>query len=56
MMDRAERAGFLDEAIYLHLLDEELVPGYREHREKNRERLVRYVETVLAPLPPRPKG
>ncbi len=55
MMDRAERAGFLDEAIYLHLLDEELVPGYREHREKNRERLVRYVETVLAPLPPRPK-
>lgn len=56
MMDRAERAGFLDEAIYLHLLDEELVPGYREYREKNRERLVRYVETVLAPLPPRPKG
>ncbi|HEX3129240.1 MAG TPA: tetratricopeptide repeat protein [Thermoanaerobaculia bacterium] len=56
MMDRAERAGFLDEAIYLHLLDEELVSGYREHREKNRERLVRYVETVLAPLPPRPKG
>jgi tetratricopeptide (TPR) repeat protein len=56
MMDRAERAGFLDEAIYLHLLDEELVPSYREHREKNRERLVRYVETVLAPLPPRPKG
>lgn len=56
MMDRADRAGFLDEAIYLHLLDEELVPAYREHREKNRERLVRYVETVLAPLPPRPKG
>lgn len=55
MMDRAERAGFLEEAIYVHLLDEELLPGYLEFRDKSRDRLVRYVETVLAPLPPSPR-
>jgi len=54
MMGRAERAGFLEEAIYVHLLDEDLLPGYLELREKGRDRLVRYVETVLAPLPPKP--
>jgi tetratricopeptide (TPR) repeat protein len=53
MMARANQAGFLEEAIYLHLLDADLLPGYLNFRDKSRERLVRYVETVLAPLPPR---
>ena len=52
MMARADQAGFLDEAIFLHLLDRELLPEYLAFRDKNRDRLVRYVETVLAPLPP----
>ena len=52
MMTRADQAGFLDEAIFLHLLDRDLLPEYLAFRDKNRDRLVRYTETVLAPLPP----
>lgn len=54
MMDRADRAGFLDEAIFLHLPAPDLLEEYRAYRDAHRERLVKYVETVLAPLPATP--
>jgi tetratricopeptide (TPR) repeat protein len=54
MIDRADRAGFLDEAIFLHLAEPDLLEEYHAYRDAHRERLVKYVETVLAPLPARP--
>jgi tetratricopeptide (TPR) repeat protein len=47
MMSRAEAAGFLDEAIFLHLLDASLSTEYPAFREKNAQRLAAYVETVV---------
>ncbi|MDP9120687.1 MAG: tetratricopeptide repeat protein [Acidobacteriota bacterium] len=52
MMARADRAGFLDESIFVHLLDRDLLAEYRAFCDGSRDRLVRYVETILAPLPP----
>ncbi len=49
MMDRADRAGFLDEAIFLHLLDAPLAAEYPAFREKNSARLVEYLERVIVP-------
>ena len=49
MMARAERAGFLDEAIFIHLLDEASAQEYPAYREKNAERLISYLETVILP-------
>jgi hypothetical protein len=49
MMARAERAGFLDEAIFIHMLDENSAAEYPAFREKHAERLVAYLETVILP-------
>ena len=49
MMSRAERAGFLDEAIFMHLLDAELAAEYPEFRKNNASRLASYLETILMP-------
>lgn len=50
----ARVAGFLDEAIYLNLLDAELVPEYVAYRAEQPDRLVRYMREQLAPLPTLP--
>jgi tetratricopeptide (TPR) repeat protein len=47
MMARAEDAGFLDEAIFIHMLDAELAAEYPAFREKHAERLASYLETVV---------
>src|SRR5262249_745609 len=47
MMSGADRAGFLDEAIFIHLLDAELAVEYPEFRKKNGPRLASYLETLL---------
>lgn len=47
MMARADRAGFLDEAIFIHMLDAKLAAEYPAFREKNAESLASYVETVI---------
>lgn len=49
MMVRADDAGFLDEAIFLHMLDAGLAAEYPAFREKNAERLAAYLETVILP-------
>ena len=49
MMDRAEKAGFTDEAIFLHMFDAALAAEYAAYREKNAARLVEYLETLIAP-------
>ena len=49
MMARAEHAGFLKEAILIHMLDESLAAEYPAFREKNAERLVAYLEQVVLP-------
>ncbi len=41
MMARADKAGFLDEAIYLHLIE--------AYREKSAAKLTAYLETVIVP-------
>lgn len=49
MLDRAQAAGFVDEAIYLHLLDENLVEEFRAFRDAHADRLVDYLLTVVVP-------
>lgn len=49
MMDRAERAGYLDEAIFLHMLDEPLAKEYPAFRDGHRDRLTAYLENVVVP-------
>jgi len=49
MLHRAQAAGFLDEAIYLHLMDPQLAESYRRHREAHADRLLAYLTNVLAP-------
>ncbi len=49
MMSRADSAGFLDEAIFLHLMDAPLVADYLPFRDRQRTRLVAYIETLIAP-------
>lgn len=49
MMSRAESAGYLDEAIFLHLMDAPLVADYLPYRDRQRTRLVAYIETLIAP-------
>ena len=51
MMDRAEKAGFTDEAIFLHMLDAALAEEYVAFRERNGARLVEYLETLIVPKP-----
>jgi hypothetical protein len=47
MMARAEDTGFLDEAIFIHMLDAALAPEYPAFRETNPERLASYLETLI---------
>jgi tetratricopeptide (TPR) repeat protein len=47
MMARADDAGFLDEAIFLHMLDAPLAAEYPAFRDANAERLASYLETVI---------
>ena len=47
MLSRAEGAGYLDEAIFLHLLDPALAAEYPAFREEHAEQLAAYVETVI---------
>jgi len=49
MMARAEQGGFLDEAIFLHMLDAPLASEYPAFRDKNADRLVTYLDTVIVP-------
>jgi hypothetical protein len=50
LLDAAEREGYLDEAIFILMLDEALVPEFLEYREAHLHRLSDYVERHLAPL------
>jgi tetratricopeptide (TPR) repeat protein len=50
----ARKAGYLDEAIFILLLNKELASEYVAFREKGLDRLVRYVKTMLAPVPSSP--
>lgn len=50
--EKAARAGFLDEAIYLHLMDRDLAPPYATYRAEHTARLIDYVTKIIAPLPP----
>ena len=47
MMARADDAGFLDEAIFMHMLDGALAAEYPAFRERNADRLASYLETVI---------
>ena len=47
MLARAERGGFLDEAIFLHLLDQGLAAEYPAYREEHADRLQSYLQTVI---------
>lgn len=47
---RARDAGFLDEAIFLHLLEADLVPAYLDARAEGADRLVTYVLEHLVPV------
>lgn len=49
MLHRARDAGFLEEAMYLHLMDAQLAEPYRRYREAHADRLLAYLTTVLAP-------
>jgi tetratricopeptide (TPR) repeat protein len=51
MMARADRAGFLDEAILIHLVDEGLVGDYLAYRDRHADRLLSYLETLMVPAP-----
>ena len=46
----ARDAGYLDEAIFIFLLDEALLPEFLAHRDAHRDRLAAYVAAHLAPL------
>lgn len=47
VMANAEADGYLDEAIFLLLLDDKLLPEYLAYRETNRQRLVDFVQKHL---------
>ena len=49
VIQEAVDKGYLDEAIFLSLFDFRLVTEYVEYREKNAERLLDYIATILAP-------
>jgi tetratricopeptide (TPR) repeat protein len=49
---KAAHAGFMDEAIYMHLMDGDLAPSYPTYRMEHTARLIEYVTKVIAPLPP----
>ncbi|MCB9742619.1 MAG: tetratricopeptide repeat protein [Alphaproteobacteria bacterium] len=47
LLAQADAEGYLDEAIFVLLLDEDLLPEFLEYRDRNLERLVRYVRSYL---------
>jgi tetratricopeptide (TPR) repeat protein len=49
VVEEALQKGYLDEAIFLNLIDWRLVPAYAEYREKHADRLLDYIASVLAP-------
>lgn len=51
LLGRAREAGYLREAIFVHLLDEELAAEFHSHRDAHKQRLVDYVRSSLAPAP-----
>jgi tetratricopeptide (TPR) repeat protein len=50
-LEAAMDAGFLDEAIFIGLLDARLAADYVRYRNQQSERLVDYVKRFVAPLP-----
>src|SRR5262249_33651783 len=51
LLAESEERGYLDEAIYLLLMDPDLVADYRAYRNTATDRLVAYLDDVVAPLP-----
>ncbi|HEY1374025.1 MAG TPA: hypothetical protein VGH50_16250 [Candidatus Binatia bacterium] len=49
VVQEAVDKGYLDEAIFLSLFEFRLATDYVEYREKNAERLLDYIATILAP-------
>ncbi len=52
VVEEAVQKGYLDEAIFLCLIDARLAREYIDYRDKNRERLLEYIASILAPLSP----
>lgn len=50
-MAEAKEAGYLDEAIFVHLIDKPMAAEYAAFRDRNRQRLVEYIEKMVS-LPP----
>ena len=50
VMRTARDGGFLDEAILIHLIDEDLVPAFKGRRESQPERMIEYIEELLIPV------
>lgn len=49
-LSEAQDAGYLDEAIFIFLLDEALLPEFLTYRAENLDRLSRYIAELLAPM------
>ncbi len=47
LFDRATSDGYLDEAIFIHLMDTHLVPEYQAYREQHQDRLLEYMQRYL---------
>lgn len=55
-MQAAKEAGYLDEAIFVHMIDADLAPEYASYRDAHRDRLVGYMRTLVTTPPPSPKS
>jgi hypothetical protein len=51
LMAEARSAGYLDEAIFVHLIDKPMADEYAAFRTKNRQRLVDYMKKMVSPPP-----
>ncbi|MFT5680072.1 MAG: tetratricopeptide (TPR) repeat protein [Myxococcota bacterium] len=49
-LSEAQDAGYLDEAIFIFLLDEALLPEFLAYRTEKFDRLSRYITELLAPM------
>lgn len=49
IMEDAQKAGFITEAIFIHLMEARIAPEYITYRERHRDRLVEYIKTMVAP-------
>ncbi|MBI4489173.1 MAG: tetratricopeptide repeat protein [Deltaproteobacteria bacterium] len=52
IIEDAQKAGFLTEAIFIHLMDKRIADEYIQFRKKHRDRLVEYIKTMVAPTGP----